>query len=295
MDINIRNIKMPNSLKLFIKIAVSIAIIAIILNKIDEKLLLNTLLQVNLLWIIPALLLFILSKVISAYRLNLFLQSEGVGISYINNLKLYWLCMYYNLLLPGGISGDGYKIKVLIDTFQSTFKKVFKLIIADRINGIIALGFIAFLLTVDLPEFKFNGFITVVIISLFVFILFNPFLYKQIGHITNWQKASGYSLLVQTFQLLSTFFILLALGIYQSWSGYLWLFMVSSLSTMIPITIGGAGARELTFLYGSKYFGLDAELSVAVGFLFYLISTSVSLTGMYYSFHKDFLKDLKAG
>jgi glycosyltransferase 2 family protein len=285
--------EVPGILKFLFKIAVSIAIIFIVIHKIDEKILLKTLIGVNVYWIFAALCFFILSKVLSAYRLNCFLTSERIIISSLNNLKLYWLCMYYNLLLPGGISGDGYKIKVLMDTFQFTFKKVFSVILLDRINGVLALGFIAFLLFVLIPDINLHWLISPVIISIFIVILFNTGLLKRFGITQVWSKASWYSMFVQLSQMTASFTLLLALGIDQHWMGYLWLFMLSSLSTMIPITLGGAGARELTFLYGSNYFGLDVEAAVAIGFLFYLISTFVSLTGIYFSFHKNFIKGLK--
>ena len=52
------------------------------------------------------------------------------------------------------------------------------------------------------------------------------------------------------------------------------------------VTIGGTGARELTFLWGAKVLNLDAEKAVAVAFLFYLLSTLVSLGGAWFSFIK---------
>jgi hypothetical protein len=56
---------------------------------------------------------------------------------------------------------------------------------------------------------------------------------------------------------------------------------------MIPITIGGAGARELTFMYGAQFLDIQIEKAVAIAFLFYLISTLVSFFGIIYSFKKD--------
>lgn len=53
---------------------------------------------------------------------------------------------------------------------------------------------------------------------------------------------------------------------------------------MLPITFGGAGAREVTFLYGTQYLQTEAESGVAIAFLFYLISTIVSFFGIIYSF-----------
>ena len=70
------------------------------------------------------------------------------------------------------------------------------------------------------------------------------------------------------------------------WPDYLVLFLISSVVAMLPITIGGLGARELTFWYGSQYLDIHAEKAVAIGFLFYLISTAVSFLGIVFSFNK---------
>ena len=56
---------------------------------------------------------------------------------------------------------------------------------------------------------------------------------------------------------------------------------------MIPVTIGGAGARELTFLYGAQFLDIQAEKAVAIAFLFYIISSAVSFFGIVYSFNKE--------
>jgi hypothetical protein len=61
---------------------------------------------------------------------------------------------------------------------------------------------------------------------------------------------------------------------------------------MLPITIGGAGARELTFLWGAQVLGLDSERSVAIAFIFYIISTVVALYGLVFSFKNLALKKI---
>jgi hypothetical protein len=53
---------------------------------------------------------------------------------------------------------------------------------------------------------------------------------------------------------------------------------------MLPLTIGGTGARELTFLWGAGFLNIDSEKAVAIAFLFYLISTAVSFVGIVFSF-----------
>ncbi|MDQ3015383.1 MAG: flippase-like domain-containing protein, partial [Bacteroidota bacterium] len=105
MSFQFPKINLPGPLKTAIKLLVLTAIIFLIVRKIDERLLLEVFQKANLAWVILAVFLFALSKLISAFRFNEFLKTENIKLPWRDNIRLYWLCMYYNLLLPGGISG----------------------------------------------------------------------------------------------------------------------------------------------------------------------------------------------
>jgi hypothetical protein len=76
---------------------------------------------------------------------------------------------------------------------------------------------------------------------------------------------------------------MLALGMPENPLPYLFLFLLSAVVAVIPFTVGGAGARELSFFIGSQWLALDMEHSIALSFTFYLITAFVSLGGIYYS------------
>ena len=140
MKFKLPRFSIPGPVKAILKLGISVAIITIIIRKIDERQLIEVVSQANPLWVLWALGFFILSKLISAFRFNLLISTEGIKLTSIQNIRLYWLCMYYNLLLPGGISGDGYKIKVLIERFTRPLKRMVTITLLDRISGLIALG-----------------------------------------------------------------------------------------------------------------------------------------------------------
>jgi glycosyltransferase 2 family protein len=287
MKITLPRINIPGPVKTIIKLAISVAIIVLIVRKIDERLLVDVVRQANPLWVIWAMFWFILSKVIAAFRFNLLLQTEDIHMTSRQNLKLYWLCMYYNLLLPGGISGDGYKIKVLMDQFRKPFKRIVTITLIDRITGLIALGQLSVILLLYIPEFQKYGLLVIPALLLSMGIGYGIYRWAKGKLYTVWISTSLQSIGVQGSQAIATLGLVLALGQGLHWADYLILFLISSLVAMIPITIGGAGARELTFLYGSQFLDIHAEKAVAIGFLFYLISTSVSFFGIAYSFNRD--------
>ena len=276
--------KVPAWLKLVIKFLILAIIIYLIVRKIDEKVVINLIRDANLWWLIWTLIFFALSKFIAALRFNTLLRTEGIHLSTWANIRLYWLCMYYNLLLPGGISGDGYKIKVLMEQFNKPFKRLFAITLLDRISGVIALGQLGLGLLFFIPLTKVFWYW--IILALLITALLIDVIYRWFkAYPAAWINAIQ-SLGVQAAQVIAAFGLILALGQQAHWADYLILFLISSLVAMVPITIGGAGAREITFLYGAAFLAIDGEKAVTIAFMFYIVSTFTSLLGIIYSFRK---------
>lgn len=286
MAIQLPKINLPSYVKLIIKLVVLVLIIFLIVRKVDEKLLISIYSKTKAEWIIFAIFLFALSKLISAFRFNVFLRKEGVHLSTRENVRLYWLCMYYNLLLPGGISGDAYKIKVLSDRFTTPLKNLLKLTLMDRISGLIALVQIAFVIFVFLTMFSQYWYAAVILFVLSFVASYIIFRWMAGPGIAEWILTTVYSFCVQGAQCLSMLALCLAFGQFNYVADYILLFLVSSVVAMVPVTIGGAGAREITFLFGAKYLHINQEMAVAFAFVVYLISTGISLFGIVFSFRK---------
>jgi glycosyltransferase 2 family protein len=283
-------IEINRHLKTAAKVILSLGILAFVLFKIDTKALLEVISRVNIFYLSAALLAFVLSKWIAAFRLNKFLAATGVNISNRFNLKLYLLGMFYNLFLPGGIGGDGYKIFLLNKRFEVKAKNIFKGILIDRLMGLLALFCLASGLSAFIPvESIYKNFIWLsipVFIAVFYFLvskLFSAFL--QIFSIT-----LGLSFLVQLSQIISAIFILLAIGVFDQLNQYVFVFLLSSIVAAFPITIGGIGSREVTFLFGAEIMQLNISNSIALSLLFYIITAIVSLAGIYYSIRSEKLK-----
>lgn len=238
--------------------------------------------QSNVAYLILALLFFIASKVLSAFRLQFFLKQAGVVISNWLNIKLYVLGMFYNLFLPGGISGDGYKIYVLQKNYKTSTGKLFGAVLTDRISGMSALAILALIIfsfhTVPVPWHTF-GFILVPMVLLGLY-FFMKWFYRYFLPV--YSVTLFFSIGVQLLQLLCAWMIVVALGETQQVWSYLLVFLISSIMAILPISIGGMGVRELTFLYGAKILGINADLAVSVSLMFYIITAVVSFIGIIY-------------
>jgi len=272
------------SYKTVLKIALSGLILYLVIRAIDPKLLVNVMGHAHPGWLVWATVWFIASKLLGASRYNDLIKTDGIFLNNRQQLRLYWLGMYYNLLLPGGISGDGYKIKALMDAFQKPFRRLFSITLFDRVSGVLALGQICLVLLLGLPVLQ--PFWWVWILGLLLSIPVSKIVFDRMiaASARTWARTTIQSLGVQIAQLVSTLGIVLALQQPEQWLGYSVVFLVSSVVAMLPFTIGGAGAREITFLWGARLLQLDTERSVAIAFIFYLISTLVALAGMAFSF-----------
>jgi len=280
----------PKYVKTIIKIILSVGILGFVLYKIDLQQLAEVFRRVNIWYLLLALLFFTLSKLISAFRLNSFLKKIGIDISDKFNIKLYLLGMFYNLFLPGGIGGDGYKIYLLNKRFNVKAKQIFWAILLDRVTGLLALFCLAAGLAMFIPTPAiYKNFVWILIpLSIAAFYIFINLWFSYFK--TIFIKTLGQSFLVQLFQVASAIFILMSIQVFDNTSSYIFIFLVSSIVAALPITIGGIGSREVTFLLGAEVMHLDISNSIALSLLFYIITAVVSLMGIYYSIKSDKLK-----
>lgn len=233
-----------------------------------------------------ALLLFIGSKLLAAFRLNLYFKTLGIRLSHSSNLKLYALGMFYNLFLPGGIGGDAYKGYRIKKAFGTPIKNVLSVLVLDRLSGLLALFLLACLLLYALQLSALEGYdwlaLLLVPVSIGVFWMLGRRFFPYTLSIF-WRSLS-YSLGVQLAQLACVLSILMALSIEADQGAYLLVFLVSSIVSVLPLTLGGIGSREVTFYYGAEFLRLQETRSIAISITFFLITALVSLMGIIYHF-----------
>lgn len=270
---------------LLLKIAVSVLCLWYISRKINFTEIYNSLLISNWFLLLLALASFIISKILASYRLNIYFRQIGLQLSGKMNLKLYWLGMFYNLFLPGSISGDAYKVIRLSNHYTVSLKKTTAAVLLDRLSGLFALCILSVVLWVIVFKFRFyswavTGF-AVVAVPVFYLVIKKYFKY----FLPVFWSTFMLGFAVQVFQIVCMLCIILALNIPTAHLfEYLLLFLISSVVAVLPITIGGLGAREMIFYWGAGYFLLDMHLAVTASILFYFSMVVSSLSGMPFVF-----------
>ena len=273
-------------LKLFIKVAVTAVCLWYVSKKIDWTLTWQLLTQSNKWWLLAAAVLFILSKIVSSVRLNIFFKSIGVHLPDISNLKLYWLGMFYNLFLPGGIGGDAYKVILLNRNKKQSVKLLSASVLLDRVSGVVGLAILAaiYFALISIQKSYSTSFLAAIIPALVVYYFFIKKIFPSF--ISAFTTTLLLGLLVQALQVLCAYCIMASIQITEHQSAYIFIFLLSSIVAILPFTIGGLGAREVVFLWGSNLFFLDKQQSIYISILFYLITVLVSFVGVRWVYKK---------
>lgn len=284
--------KLKKVLTTLLKVVVSLAAVGYLVYSLspeEEEKILSALREAHWGWLFVAFAFFNLSKIISSIRLNKYFKCIEVVLSEVFNLKLYYLGMFYNLFLPGGIGGDGYKVYYLNREYGGAVKKLVAATILDRLSGVVVLGFLALLLgVISTMDSFFPGQNVVLLVlaalSFPIFWLIHNKFFKDFN--PEFLRALVMGFGVQLSQLVCAAFILMAIGAPGNYFDYMTLFLVSSVVAVLPFTIGGVGARELVMLKGVLFFAtLQGEASTAMAFsiLFFFITALSSLIGIYFT------------
>lgn len=285
---------MNKTLKTVLKTGVSLGALAFVFTKIDLGGTWQTIRGVSPFWLAVAVLLYTASQVVSSERVRGVLSAVPVPVGWKVNMRLYWLGMFYNFFLPGGVGGDGYKVYWLHKRYGTPVKPAVFALVGDRLSGLGAiiaytLAYAAFrpglaesvgLKGVSAPEQLWV--LMLIPVGVWAYWMFFRIFQKSLTRAA--VRALCVSLAVQGLQMCTAAAILEGLSAGGLIGDYLFLFLLSSIASAVPVTIGGVGAREMAFMIGSRYLGVDANCAVSLSLLFYAVSLLCSLPGVYYSF-----------
>ncbi len=277
--------------KLLLKIAVTVICFWYISRKIDFTKAKDAVMQADWWWLFLSVLAFAFSKFLASFRLNIYFKNIDIHLTQTQNLKLYWLGMFYNLFLPGAISGDAYKVVLLTRKYDVSYKKITAAVLLDRFSGLLALGLILSAYGVIVLDSRLydtvliiGSALAVVALYLVVKLLFKDFL-------SGFWPTFFWGIAVQVFQVVCVYCILIGLHLPLHQSEWIFIFLVAAVITVIPISLGGGlGTREFVFVKGAEYFLLDVHVAPIISILFYLSNALSSVWGVYFIYH-DPLKD----
>src|SRR5690554_5071113 len=147
-------IKFWHITKTVLKISVTAVALYWVFSKVDPRDLRQALAGSNPLFLVLAFIAYCCSILIASSRLNGFFNGMGLQLSERYNFKLYLLGLFYNLFLPGGVGGDGYKIYFLRRKFKVKGRRLLTAVFFDRLSGLWALALITSVLIIFIPQLQ---------------------------------------------------------------------------------------------------------------------------------------------
>ncbi len=284
--------------KTIIRTILTVLLLWFFLSQTDMSLIWDNLSEISLLLVLFIIFLHFVLTLIRSWRWHILLPKY----SFKTLVQLTFIGYFYSMVLPGQIVGEGVKAYKL-GKRKKDYTDVVASILVDKYVGIIALLILSCLGMViakpPLPQRFINGvFVFTALVVIFPFLLLIKKLFKVLQKIMKKTKKVVprlKNLLDKIEQLMSSlrdymfkldrlFFVLLLCFVFQTASAvislllgngfginlnilhWLWIWGVLSIAVLLPVTIGGIGVREGTFVGLLGLFGYLPEQALALSF-----------------------------
>ena len=299
------------NLALFIKAAVTLALIYWLIARVDVETVRHTLAQSNLAYILLSF--FTLSAVFSVgcIRWWVLIGHLGLSIPFRQVLPSYYLGVFFNNFLPTGVGGDVVRT-VHLNLRGHSAKSLISSALADRFIGLVVMllmGAISILLSPELRVEEDQKVYLIALIALGVLsgaLLFwfsdrlpMESLSRRYQH-TRIRKAildiirlcltyrtavkpvfaaMLLSIVVQSLAILTYYLLANSIGIELSLVTFFAFVSIVQLATSLPISIGGLGIREGAMVALLTSVNVDVHLAATLSLLFLLVLWLCTLPG----------------
>lgn len=282
-------------INLILKFGVSAAALYMLSRKIDITEIQRVYRNINMLYIIASMCLYIVAQMLSTLRWSKLVSTEH---GYVELLKIYYTGCFFNNFLPSTIGGDAVKAYYLYRRgggLHSSMASVFM----DRYIGLAALvmiGAVSFVSGMNLIKQTFIvWFYPITIIGFIVasIILFRTkwamffkqtrMFYESISQYRGMKDVVAdcfaISIAVQVLTVLSVYLISRSI---QSGVGMLecGIFIpLINIITLVPVSVSGVGIREGAFVYLFGLTGLKTEESITISLVWFITVAAVNMVG----------------
>jgi len=289
---------------------------------IDE--LYHNLLLVNPIYIVINIILVFVSFLLPTYKWILILKYQNVAVSFKNLLKIFLISTFYGNVTPGR-AGSWIRVYYLKDVIKRPLGFCSSSIFIDRMMDLLTLLLFAiggifliskdyywllwpliliFIVSISSSIFLFDKKRNLFVLK-FIYKYFVPKRFKTLvkeNYLSFYENVPSFKKLLYPFilsiiswmvfySLPYVFFV--ALGIKLNYIYYVFLYALSTLITLLPISVAGIGTREASLIVLFGFYGVTAADVVVISFLSFVIFIGItSIIGWYLSLkwrveHKD--------
>lgn len=285
---------LSKQVKFFIKLAVTLVLVAILVMEVDWKFVLKELQEIHWPWLLIYFILQIVGIFLSVKRWQVIASEYNLRFSLDDGMFVYLKGMFLNNFLPTTIGGDAYRCWWLGE--KTGFPAAsYASVVLDRIVGLyVTLGaaFVSGIFILQLVmgreifTFTFIGIFGAVIIASYIVsnlffgwgnlpfqnkpffqksffsFLFQKRSWQNVLNIFFWSGAFTFIALI-----VSNYFLFLALGIALPPLAFTAIILVIILYSNIPISINNIGLKEWAYATFFVFLAVPLETAVAVALL----------------------------
>lgn len=284
--------------------SIGLILFAIILSRLDLTEVITLLSNINPLYLVPALLLFIPLVIIKARRWQLLMRAQEIEYSLKDSTIMYAAAMYIGAMTPGRV-GDFIKVSYLKED-DYPFGKSFATVLLDRLFDLVSLlllGYAGMLLFITLFE-RAIIILSSILAGTLLLVIF--FIYKKelskgiLKYITSHlipekyreSAKTGFSDFGNALKTLNTrqlgratfitflgwiiyfltmYLLALSIDIHIPFLYLATCVSIAAVITLIPVSIAGIGTRDATLIILFSYLGLSKETAIAFSMMILLM------------------------
>jgi uncharacterized protein (TIRG00374 family) len=298
------------------KLAITVALCAWIVAYVDWTQFWSTLRDAKL-WIIGVVLVMRFGGfAISSFKWQQLLEVHGLRYGFDRLMRWYFIATFFNQFLPTSIGGDGYRVYKTFDNPRGAARAV-SAVFVERLTGfaaLVMLGYVGAILTYRRTADPLAGAVALIVsVGLAVgivgaWVIHRFSLLQKIAASRFWPKPlrslpelagdyrshPGRTMLVGSIsfvfhinKLCVVWLLLYSLGATVNALELAVVVVTVEVIALLPVTLGGLGLMEGSFIYAMSHYGVGNETALAAALLMRVLLVPFSLLGAFFYFVGD--------
>ncbi|MFO1243557.1 MAG: lysylphosphatidylglycerol synthase transmembrane domain-containing protein, partial [Rickettsiales bacterium] len=272
-----------------LKYLIAAALLYYVLRQMDLATFAGYMKRISIWAALGAFIAFNIGQIICAERMRYYYANAGQPISRKFSIVSYYVGIFYNLVFPGGVGGDAYRVYLFKKVANLPVGQGIRIQLANRLNGLLVMSLMilvaaAFIdVGISKPLYWGGLALTAILGTGCYFLLMKWFIKEEA---TSAWGAMLYSIAAQMCGLVTFALIWASLSHGEGFAAYIVLFLTALIVSMLPVTIGGLGIREFVFLHGAEWLngyahlGISPEMGVAFSLSFFAVTAATALIGL---------------
>lgn len=255
-------------------------------------------------WLFLAVLLIVISMVVSVEKWSRILRAEGINLPWLQLWKVYWIGIFFNNFLPSSIGGDGIRI-VMTGRNISNVAGAASSVIIERLLATVGLALTGLVVLPIINSNWYVGWLFIILIIVAAGLLFflmlgriparaaksdGKFSAFVRGFLSHGHALRGQKKMVITVLFLSVLFQLTVVAVnyaifrglhvdFLSWWDLVFIIPAISAIAMVPLGINGYGIREGAYVLLLASYGVTGSVALGASLLFAVLVSFCSLYG----------------